>query len=311
MASDPSTRHDVIIIGGSFAGLSAALYLGRARRDVCVVDAGLPRNRFAAHAHGVFGHDGSAPAAILEAARAQVAAYPTVGLVQSTVDDAAGERGDFTVTLSDGSRRRASYLLLAYGVSDPLPDIPGVAERWGRSVLHCPYCHGYEFAGQRLGVINPSPMAAHQAMLIAEWGPTTLFLNGENPPPPEELEELARRGVAVEAARVGSLRGEGADLSAVALEDGRTIPVEALYLGIRTRPNSDLAVRLRCAVEDGMAGDVIVTDDLQQTSVPGVFAAGDIARGMHSATGASADGMVAGTAIHRELVFPDVGQGPP
>lgn len=302
MSTPDSSPHDVLIIGGSFAALSAALYLGRARRDVCVVDAGLPRNRFAAQAHGLFGHDGSTPAAILEAARSQVAAYPTVSLVGGTVQEVVGQEGDFTATLSDGQRRRASYLLLAYGVSDLLPDLPGLAERWGRTVLHCPYCHGYEFAGRPLGVINPSPMAAHHTMLIADWGPTTLFLDGGAPPPPEEREELARRGIRVEAAPVAALMGEGLALSAVALQDGRSVPVEALYLGVRTRPNSDLALRLGCAVEDGMAGEVIATDEFQETSVSGVFAAGDIARDMHSATGASADGMVAGTAIHRALV---------
>lgn len=297
-------HHDVLIVGGSFAGLSAALYLGRARRSVLVVDGGLPRNRFSSHAHGLFGHDGAPPTDILATARAQVAAYPTVARMEGVVEKVTGSKGDFEATLADGSVVRATRLLLAYGVSDPLPQLSGVAERWGRSVLHCPYCHGYEFADRPLGVINPSPMAAHHAMLIAEWGPTTLFLHGQAPPAGPEIEELRRRGVTVEHTPVRALIGEGTSLSALELTDGRSVPLEALYLGIRVQHNSDLALRLGCAVEDGMMGDIVVVDPLQATNVPGIWAAGDITRGMHSATGASADGMVAGTAIHRDLVFP-------
>jgi thioredoxin reductase len=296
-------RHDAIIVGGSFAGLSAALYIARARRSVCVIDTGSPRNRFARHSHGLIAQDGSAPGAVLAAARAQVAAYPTVSFIQGEAIGAARQEDGFSVTLAAGDVLEGTRLVLAFGVSDELPAIPGVAERWGTSVLHCPYCHGYEFSGRRLGVLNVSPMSLHQAMLIAEWGPTTLYLNGRSEPDPATLEALRERGICIEAAPVRALHGEGAGLSAVELADGKMSAVDALYLGPRTRLNSDVAQQLGCEMDEGTWGPVIRTDDQRMTTVPGVYAAGDITRSAHNVTWASADGVTAGLALHRSLVF--------
>jgi thioredoxin reductase len=170
--------YDAIIIGGSFAGLSAAMYIARARRSVCIVDTGLPRNRFAAQSHGFFAQDGSAPGTMLATARSQVAACPTASFVEGKALSAAREPHGFSVKLATGDVLEGAKLVLAFGISDELPAIPGLAERWGTSVLHCPYCHGFEFSGQRLGVLHVSPLSLQQAMLIAEWGPTTLYLNG-------------------------------------------------------------------------------------------------------------------------------------
>lgn len=296
-------RPDAIVVGGSFAGLSAAMYLARARRAVCVIDSGLPRNRFAEHSHGFFGQDGSAPGVMLSTARAQVAAYPTVTFVEGKATGATKTGDGFAVTLATGEVLEGARLILAFGVSDELPAIPGVAERWGRSVLHCPYCHGFEFAGRRLGVLHTSPMAIHQAMLIAEWGPTTLYLNGAAAPDEAQRAELAKRSVAIEPAPVRALHGEGTSLSALELTDGRQLGVDALYLGPRTRFNSDIPGRLGCEVEELPLGAMIRTDDQRQTTVPGVYAAGDITRGAHNVTWASADGVTAGVAAHRSLVF--------
>lgn len=294
-------RNDAIIVGGSFAGLSAAMYVARARRTVLIVDAGSPRNRFAAHSHGFFAQDGSEPAAMLAAARAQVAAYPTVSFVDGEAVGAAKEEDGFSVALASGGVVEGSRLVLAFGILDELPDIPGIAERWGKSVIHCPYCHGYEFSGQRLGVLKLSEMSLHQAMLIAEWGPTTLYLNGDPEPDAEMLAQLRERGVRIEPAPVRALHGEGA--IAIELEDGRTSEVDALYIGTRTRLNSDIARQLGCEIDEGVWGSVIRTDDWKTTTVPGVFAAGDITRSAHNVTWASADGVTAGVALHRSLVF--------
>jgi thioredoxin reductase len=295
-------RYDVIIIGGSFAGLSAALYLGRARRTVCVLDTAKPRNRFTEASHGQFAHDGSNPLAMLAAMRAQVAAYPTVTFVdQGAVDAARGEDG-FTVDLANGDAIAGARLLLAFGIVDQLPDIPGVAERWGHTVIHCPYCHGYEFSDQRLGVLNMSPMSGHQAMLIPEWGPTTFFLNG-GPIDPDLEGELARRGVAVEPAPVESVVGEGTRLSAIRLADGREHPLDALYIGPSYRFGSDIADRLGCAIEAGPLGPILKVDEMKATSVADVYAAGDITRAGHTVTFACGDGVMAALAIHRSLVF--------
>jgi thioredoxin reductase len=296
-------RHDAIVVGGSFAGLSAAMYIARARRSVCVVDAGSPRNRFAARSHGFFAQDGSAPGALLAAGRSQVAAYPTVSFVEGEAKSAGREPDGFTVELATGEVLRSARLVLAFGVSDELPTIPGLAERWGESVLHCPYCHGFELSGQRLGVLNVSPMSVHQARLIAEWGPTTFYLNGAAEPDGASLDQLRERGVAIEPAPVRALHGDGARLSAIELADGRTADVAALYLHPRTRLNSGIAEQLGCALDEGTFGRVVRTDDAKTTTVPGVYAAGDITRSAHNATWASADGVMAGLAVHRSLVF--------
>jgi thioredoxin reductase len=287
-------RHDAIIIGGSFAGLSAAIYIARARRSVCIVDTGLPRNRFATHSHGFFGQDGSTPA---------VGAYPTAGFIDGQAIAATREGDGFSVSLATGEVLEGARLVLAFGISDDLPSIPGLAARWGHSVLHCPYCHGYEFAGQRLGVLNLSPMAAHQAMLIAEWGPTTFFLNGSGDIDETSRAELTKRNITLEPAPMRALYGEGTRLSAIELADGRRSPVSALFIGPRTRLNSDIAQQLGCEMDAGPFGQIVKTDGMRMTTVPGVYAAGDIARAAHNVTWASADGVTAGSAVHRSLVF--------
>ena len=296
-------RHDAIIIGGSFAGLSAALYIARARRSVCVVDTGLPRNRFAQHSHGLFGNDGSAPHAMLATARSQVAAYPTVTFVGGEAATATTRSDGFTVTLTSDEEIESVRLVLAFGISDELPRIPGLAERWGASVLHCPYCHGYEFSGQRLGVLHASPKSIHQAMLVSEWGPTTLYLNGGPEPDDASLAELTKRRVAVERAPVKALHGDGSRLASIELADGRLAATDALYVGPRTRLNSEIARQLGCEWdEDAQPGPIIRTDAEKMTTVPGVYAAGDITRGAHTVTFAAADGVMAGLAVHRSLI---------
>ncbi len=295
---------DVVIVGGSFAGLSSALYLGRARRSVCVVDAAKPRNRFAQHSHGVFGHDGSSPAEMLTDARAQALAYPTVRLVQGEALHAHADETGFTTTLASGDVLHSKRVILAHGITDELPSIPGLAERWGKSVLHCPYCHGYEFSGDRLGVLYLSPMSLHQATLISAWGPTTLFLSGHEAPTHDELFlGLTQRGVAIETGRVRALHGDGVELSAVELEDGRRVNLDALYIGPRNHLNSGIAGQLGCESEEGPLGTRIRVNAEQETSVRGVYAAGDITRFAHNATYAIADGVMAATSIHRSFVF--------
>ena len=294
--------YDAIIVGGSFAGLSAALYLGRARRSVLVLDTGAPRNRFAATSHGFFAQDGSDPRIMLETMRGQVAAYPSVHFRDQKALDAVQEDGAFRVTLDNGEAVVGAKLLLAFGVSDILPELPGLAERWGQTVIHCPYCHGYEFSGMRLGVLNLTPMSVHQASLIPEWGPTTFFLDGSTIEP-DAAAALERRGVVIEPEPVKSLVGEGTALSAIRLGNGTERALDALFIGPPNRLNSDIAGRLGCALEQGPLGSVITVDGMKATSVPGVFAAGDITRMGHTVTFACADGVMAALAIHRSLVF--------
>lgn len=295
---------DAVVVGGSFAGLSAALQLARARRSVRILDAGRPRNRFADAAHGFFSRDGSDPRTLVAAAQAQLRRYPSARLIAAEAVGARAVDGGFEIDANDGSALRARKLVLAFGVADTLPPLPGLRERWGKSVLHCPYCHGYEFAGQRLGVLHSSNVSAHQALLVADWGPTTLYLDGAPAPDADTAAQLARRGVAVEPAPILALSGEEQALSSLRLADGRDAAIDALFVASRVRFNSALAEQLGCAIDEGPMGPLIRTDDSRQTTVPGVYAAGDIARAMHNATWAAADGVTAGTAAHQALVFP-------
>ncbi len=295
-------QHDAIIIGGSFAGLSAAIHIARARRSVCVIDAGSPRNRFANTSHGFFGQDGSAPLTMIASARAQLQAYPTVRTLAGEASKARAIDGGFEVMLAGGKTLTAAKLVLAFGISDELPNVPGMAERWGKSVLHCPYCHGFEYGGGRMGVLQMMPMSAHQALLIADWGPTTLYLNGGDMPGADMQAKLTCRGVAIEPSPIAALQGDGVDLSSLLLDDGRQSSIDALYLAPPTRLNSPIAEQLGCALDDGPFGPIIRTDAAKLTSVPGVYAAGDAARAPHNASWAAADGVTAGISLHQSLV---------
>jgi len=292
--------HDVLVIGGGFAGLSAANVLARARRSVLVIDAGEPRNRFSSHAHNIIGHDGRSGAAILEDARAQLALYPTASLLSAKAEAVEGGADSFTVTLYDGQRIGARRVVLATGVTDTLPEIPGARERWGQTVLHCPYCHGYEIGGGRIGVLAANAHAAQHAALISEWGRVTLFANGLAIDG-EGRGLLARRGVVIEDAPVAALEGEAPAIDAVRLSTGKRIEISALFIPVSARPGP-LAASLGCELIDTPAGAIVRVDDLKRTTVPGVYAAGDTARGMHSIAFAAADGMMAGVALHKDLV---------
>ncbi|WP_102126261.1 NAD(P)/FAD-dependent oxidoreductase [Deinococcus planocerae] len=295
--------YDALVIGGSYAGLSGAMQIARSGRPVCVLDGGRPRNRFAAHSHGFFGQDGQAPRQMIARARADLAAYPNVTLLDTLATRARRDGDAFCVTLASGGTLRARKLLLAYGVVDLLPDLPGVAERWGRTVLHCPYCHGYEVRGERLGVLSVLPQSTHQALLISDWGPVTFFLNGGPPPDAVTLAKFAQRGITVEPAPILGLEGDLPALEGVRLTGGPLVPVGALFLASRVRPASDLATQLGCAPVDGPQGPMIQTDAGKQTSVPGVYAAGDLTPGIGNASMAAADGVFAGASLHQSLIF--------
>ena len=291
--------HDAIVVGGSYAGMAAALQLLRARRRVLVIDAGQRRNRAATASHGFITHDGADPAEIARTARAQLSRYPTLAWVDDTAVSASGERDAFTVDARGGTHR-GRRVLLAIGVSDALPALPGLSERWGRSVFHCPYCHGYELDRGAIGVIATGPMSLHQAMLLPEWGTVTLLANGEVDPDADTRETLARRGVAIEATPVARLDGH-AD---AVLADGRVLRFAGLFAAPRNAPASDLAQQLGCELMDTPMGRQIRTDEAKQTTVPGVYACGDAARMPHSVSLAVGDGAWAGAQVHQSLVFP-------
>ncbi|MGQ2950680.1 MAG: NAD(P)/FAD-dependent oxidoreductase [Agrobacterium sp.] len=294
-------KFDVIIIGGSYAGLSAALQLGRARKNVLVVDAGKRRNRFASHSHGFLGQDGMAPGEIVAEARRQIERYQTIEWAEGRVTDAEGSFGDFAVEIDGHRRESAARLILAMGVTDELPDITGLKERWGSSVFHCPYCHGYELDQGKIGVIAASPMAIHHALMLPDWGETTFFTNGIFVPDRDQDALLSARGVRVEKDRIAEIAGH-AD---VVLSDGRSIALAGLFTQPKLRITSDWIGKLGCAVEEGPMGSSIVIDAMKQTTARGVFACGDVARPAGTVALAVGDGAMAGAAAHRSILFPE------
>ena len=293
--------HDVLVVGGGYAGMAAALQLLRARRSVVVIDAGLRRNRFASHAHGFLGQDGVPPGRIAEEARRQLGLYPDLTWIEGEAMSLEGKRDAFAVTLADGSRVQGRRVLLATGVRDVLPAIEGLEQRWGRSIFHCPYCHGYELDRGRIGVIGSSPMSAHQAELLADWGTITFFPNGALDLDGAAQEALARRGVAIEDSPIGRVEGD-AD---VRLADGRLLAFSGLFVATTVLPASPLPEKAGCAFEATPMGTMIRTDATKQTSIPGIHACGDVASVPHSVSLAVGDGAMAGAQVHRSLVWPE------
>lgn len=294
---------DFAVIGGSYAGMSAALQLARARRNVLVVDAGQRRNRSVDEAggtaHGFLTQDGHAPAEIAAIAKRQLLAYPTVQWLDGTADDArvaASGRLEFKVGEEVIS---ASRLIIATGVHDVLPPVPGLAERWGRSVFHCPYCHGYELKRGKnraqIGIIAASALAHHHAVMLPDWGQTTLFLNGAYTPSADEHAAIVRRGTTVETTLIERIE----NFADVVLKDGQTFKMNGLFTQPHTLMSSPIAEQLGCAFEDTPMGVFIKVDEVKVTSVPNVYACGDAARVTGNVALAVADGAVAAFSAHR------------
>jgi thioredoxin reductase len=301
-------RHDVVVIGGGAAGLSGALALARARRSVLVIDAERPRNAPAAHVHTYLTRDGTPPGELLAAGRAEVTGYGAE-IMRGTVD-AVRRRpgGDFDVTLRDGTTVVAARLLLSTGLVDELPEVPGLAERWGREVLHCPYCHGWEVRDQAIGVLATGPLSVHQALLWRQWtADLTYFTHTAPAPDPDQQEQLAARGIQVVEGRVSALEVTGDRLTGVRMEDGQVIPRRALTVGTRLTANAGLLSGLGVATADLlMAGHVLGTripaDPTGATAAPGVWVAGNVADPMEQLIGAAWSGVRAGAAINADLI---------
>lgn len=294
-------HHDVIVIGGSYSGMAAALQLVRARKSVVVIDAGQRRNRFASHSHGFLGQDGIDPAKIAADARRQLEAYPTLSWREGQVEEVGGEVDRFTVTVAGGESYRGRRILLAIGVADHLPPVAGLAERWGKAVFHCPYCHGYELGQGRIGVVATGPMSLHQAQLLTEWGDVTLLVNNALALDAEVRAELERRGVVIEETLIDRIEGH-AD---VRLSTSRVLDFAGLFTAARCVPSHPLAEAMGCAIEETPMGLQVRTDAENKTSVPGVFACGDVARIPHSVSIAVGNGALAGAQVHRSLFWPE------
>ncbi|WP_246009044.1 NAD(P)/FAD-dependent oxidoreductase [Vreelandella nanhaiensis] len=301
MEGEQAMMYDVAIVGGSYAGMAAGLQLAQTRRNVVVIDAGQPRNRFASHSRGFLTQDGKSPHDIAGAGYAELAQYPSVDWYKGKVETIVGEVDDFTLTLADSAAAplHARRVILAAGVGDELPSLSGLDERWGTYVFHCPYCHGFDLNRGRIGVLATSEAAMHLALLLPDWGQTTLFLNDAFEPDKEQLEKLAKRGTHVERGPVERLTGNSVE---VVMADSRVFPLDGLFVVTQTAPSA-LAIRLGCELDVTPLGRVIKTNDAKATSVPGVFACGDIARPVGNLSLAVSDGVLAGQAAHHSLVF--------
>jgi len=270
---------DVLIVGGGAAGLSAAQMLGRSRRSVVVVDSGEPRNAPSEGVHGFLSRDGIKPADLLDIGRDEAESYGAA-VVRGRVLAARGDVDQgFEAALDDGSRLRGRRLLVTTGLVDELPGIPGLRERWGKDVLHCPFCHGWEVQDQAIGIIGNGPWSVHQALLFRQWSSNiTLFLNSKVDPSDAEAEQLAARGIKVATGTVESVRVEEDRLRGVALAGGPEVAVEALVVGPRVQARLEAFAGLGLAPSEHPAGmgTYLETDADGATAVPGVWAAGNV-----------------------------------
>lgn len=299
--------YDVIVVGGGAAGLNGAMMLARSRRSVVVLDAGRPRNAPAAAVHGLLGHDGTSPADLLARGRHEVRTYGG-HVVTAEVTAATATDDGFVVDLADGRTVRARRLLVTTGLVDGLPAVPGLSERWGHDVLHCPYCHGYEVRDRAIGVLASGPMAVHQVLLFRQLSAdVTLFTHQQPAPSPEDAEKLAALGVRVVAGEVVGVEVTDDAISGLRLADGTVVAREYVVVGTRMEARADLLVSLGVEVLDhpsGM-GTHVAVDPTGRTSVPGVWAAGNVTDLSAQVGAAAAGGAWAGAQINMDLVTVD------
>ncbi|WP_234983300.1 FAD-dependent oxidoreductase [Demequina sp. NBRC 110053] len=295
---------DAIIVGGGAAGLSAAQMLGRSKRRTLVVDAGSPRNRFASHMHGVLGHDGRSPAELLEIGRRELEPYG-VEVRNASVTHVADEDDVLVVTTPDGTERTRA-LLLATGITDQLPDVPGLAERWGASVFHCPYCHGWEVRDTRIGVVVAAPAQVHLAFMLRQLSESvTVFLQAGVEIEDADRTRLASRGVDIVDSAVAEVRGAGRSVEDVLTADGRVVPLDALFAGGAPAPHDDAVSPLGLERADMFGMSFIQVDDSGATSHPRVWAAGNVVQPMANVPMAASAGAWAGAHINGFLVGED------
>ncbi|MCX6502469.1 MAG: NAD(P)/FAD-dependent oxidoreductase [Microbacterium sp.] len=301
-----SQTWDVIIVGGGPAGLSAALMLGRARRRVLVVDAGSPRNRFAAHMHGVLGHEGTSPHDLLARGREEVRGYG-VELIDGNLERVDRVAGGHAVMTSDGGTHQTRALIVATGLTDQLPSIPGLAERWGTSVLHCPYCHGWEVRDQHLGVLTTSPLSLHQAELVRQWSDrVTVFTAGLGPLSAETERRLRVRGIELVSEPVAEILGEGDAIRALRLSDGREVPVDALFTAGAPHPHDELVASLDLTRDDTPFGSFLAIDATGRTSDERIWAVGNVVTPGATVPMSIGAGAATGGAVNAALVGWDV-----
>jgi thioredoxin reductase len=301
---------DVIVVGGGSAGLSAALMLGRSRRRVLVVDGGAPRNRVAGHMHGVLGRDHTSPLDLLAAGRAELTRYDDVAIESAEVALAAQLETDaiaFEVVLASGERHTTRRILVATGLTDRLPEIPGLAEQWGSGVVSCPYCDGWEVRDRRIAVIPTSAANAHQAQLLRQLSPEVAFHANGLALPATTRTPLEARGIEIEERPIAEVVADAnGALRAIRYQDGTEREVDAIFVAPRPEPNDRVLRELgaRSMRNDGV--DWVLVDEDGRTSVRGVWAAGNVVSARATVPMSMSAGNAAGAAINAELIDEDI-----
>jgi thioredoxin reductase len=297
------SNYDVVVVGGGAAGLSAALVLSRARRNILVLDAGHPRNAPAAHMQGFLSRDGMPPSELLAHGRDEVRSYGGQVVTGAVEAITACHNGGFRVLYSGGHQVTTRQVLLATGLRDELPDIPGLRERWARDVLHCPYCHGHEVRDQPLGVIGITPDAVRYSQIVRQWSDDVVFFAPDSMLTKTQRTELVARAIGVVEGNVRRIRTTEGRLSGVEMNDGRVIPREALFVPPRFVPNNDLLVTLGADLDEN---GWVRTDTGGATSVSGLWVAGNLANPRAQVITAAGEGSAAAIAMNAVLVDDDV-----
>ncbi|WP_405180195.1 NAD(P)/FAD-dependent oxidoreductase [Nocardia sp. NBC_01377] len=309
MTDQLENSYDVVIVGGGAAGLNGALMLGRSRRSVVVIDAGRPRNAPAEGVHGLLALDGIAPSELLERGRTEVRGYGGHIVDGDVVAVERGEEG-FTVTLADGRAVRGRRVLVATGLIDEVPDIPGLRQRWGRDVVHCPYCHGWEVRDQAIGVLGTGPMSVHQALLFRQLSADVVYFGNVAPPTAEQAAQLDARGIRVVDGDVASVEIADDRLVGVRLTGGTLVARDAVAVASRMVARAGFLAPLGLvpvAHPSGM-GEHIPTDPTGRTETPGVWVAGNVTDLSAQVGAAAAAGAMAGAQINFDLVNEEIQQ---
>ncbi|NWK74198.1 NAD(P)/FAD-dependent oxidoreductase [Acinetobacter sp. SwsAc6] len=294
-------NYEVVIIGGSYAGLSAALPLARARRRILIIDAGQRRNRFAEHSHNFLTQDGRSPSAIAEEAKAQLEKYSTISWLAETVTDVKVLDGKYLI-VAGNQHIQAEKMIIATGVRDELPQVNGLAERWGQSIYHCPYCDGYELNLGEIGMLASGMHSLHMALMLPDWGNTTLFLNDAiavDQLDDELLAKLSKRQIQIETRKIDHIEGH----CDVVMADGERIQLNGLFVSTVTRLQSNWIHHLGLEIDCNEYGEAIKTSPAKETNVKGIYACGDVTRSGGSVALSVGDGAMTGIVVHKSFIF--------
>ena len=292
--------YDAIIIGGSYSGLAAGMALGRALKQVLIIDSGKPCNAQTPHSHNFITQDGETPQAIASKAREQVAKYKTIEFYSGLAVDAEKTDSGFMITTENGETFEAKKLVFATGVRDIMPEIKGAAACWGISMIHCPYCHGYEVRNEKTGILANGEMGFEFSKLINNWTKElTLFTNGESTLTTAQTSRLKANGIEVNEQEIDAFEHENGYLQQVHFKDGSTVQLKAMYAKLPFKQHSDLPEKLGCTITEM---GFIEVDPFQKTSIPGVFACGDNVTPMRSVANAVSAGTLTGAMLSRELI---------